>query len=81
MQHRAFPKVGDRGQPDMRMRAHGDGMFAAKHGRADVVEEDEGTDATTVRIGQHTADGESTEVVQAGSEELGHGLVLLSGLQ
>ena len=58
----AVEEVGDRGQPDMRVRAHVDPLAGLEGIRSHPVEEDEGTDHPPLGIGQHARDLEASEV-------------------
>ena len=63
---RARPQVGDRGQADMRMRAHVDGGAGVHQCRAHLVDEHERTDAARLQGGDGATDFEAADVVRAG---------------
>src|SRR5690606_34968616 len=74
----AFEQVGDRGQPDVRMRTHVDTARQARFElyRAHVVEKDEGTHHAPLHEWQHTPDFKAAEVLAAlGDDKFDHGLV------
>src|SRR5690606_10769102 len=65
---------GNRGQSDVRMRAHVNAMAAFEHHRAHVVDEHERTDAARLQGRYRAAYQESVaEVVDAGFDDRGHG--------
>ena len=69
MHHRALEQIGDRGQPDVRMRPHVVLVARRLGGRAEVVEEDEGPHGTALRGRQQAPDLEATaEVLVVGLE-------------
>jgi hypothetical protein len=53
MQDLALEQIGDRGQPDMRMRPHIERAAGREFDRSHLVEEDERADATSLRGRQH----------------------------
>ena len=63
----AGEQIGDRGEPDVRVRAHVDGLRDTRREghRADVVEEDERADHVPARERQHAPDFEAAEVAAA----------------
>ena len=73
----AREQIGDRGESDVRMRTHVDGL--RKPGRevlrADVIEEDEGPDHVPPRERQHAPDFESPEIAAALVDDIHAGMV------
>ena len=77
VQDLALVEVGERGEPDMRVRAHVEAAAGAERGRTDVVEEDERPDHPPLDLRKHAADGEAAEILGPGFEGQvdGHGEV------
>jgi len=68
---RPFEQPGDRGEVDVRMRAHGHALAAGEVGGAEFVDEDERADHGALPRGQGAADLELAEVVGDGGYGLG----------
>ena len=71
---RAAPQEGDRGQADVRMRAHVQATAGLEHHRAEMVDEHEGADAARLQGGDRASHHETAaEVVHARFDDRGHG--------
>jgi hypothetical protein len=73
----ALVEIGDRREPDMRMRAHVDPLVGDELGGAHLVEEDEGPHHLAARGGQRAAHLEVSDVTRAGDDD---GLDRVDGL-
>ncbi len=58
----AVEEIGDGCKPDMGMRPHVDPLTGAEFGRAEMIEEDEGSDHAPARVRQRAAHGEMAEI-------------------
>ena len=78
MQDLALEQIGDRGEPDMRMRPHVEALAQDELGRPHLVPEDEGTHHLPPRRGQGPAHLEPAQVAGArhdhGLDQVGRGL-------
>jgi hypothetical protein len=70
----AVEQIGDRGEPDMGMRAYVDSGPDEKLGRPHLIKEDERPDHLLARCGQRTAHGKAAQVASTGNDDLLDGL-------
>src|SRR5690349_7586279 len=78
VEHAALEQVGDGGKADVRMRPHIDALSRCKIHRAHVVEEDEGSNLASARVGQYAAYRETAEVMRPRLDQEFNGVVHLS---
>jgi hypothetical protein len=64
----AREKVGDGGEPDMRMRAHVHALARLQRRGPEMVEEHEGTEMPALAFGQRAVDRERADVVRLGRQ-------------
>lgn len=69
----AGPQEGDRGQADMRMRAHVDAVIRFQHGRAHLVDEHERSHTARLQGGHGATHLQPADVVHAWGDQGGHG--------
>src|SRR5882672_12488860 len=66
----AVKQEGQRCEPDMRVWPHIDALAVAQHGRAKVVEEDEGANHSTLGVGKGATDGKAAKIDAARHDDL-----------